>query len=197
MNVLVILGHPNSGSFNHAVAETCYTQITNNGHAVVFHDLYKEKFDSFLGATDLSDDQEIKQHCSELKNCDGIIIIHPNWWGQPPAIVKGWLEQVFLPDIAYTFQKDDKNVLMPKGLLKAQAALVFNTSNTTDEVEEKLYKTPLETLWKNRVFRFCGISNFKRLNFSVMKDSTHDQRTIWLTEIRLLIDTYFPKEYNS
>jgi len=192
MNVLIILGHPNMGSFNHAAADTCKTQLLKNGHTVVFHDLYKEQFNPYLDG-----DKEIKQHCSDLINSDGIIIIHPNWWGQPPAIVKGWLDQVLLPDVAYTFIEDLNGKLIQKGLLKAQIALVFNTSNTTDELEEKIYKDPLETLWKNRVFKFCGISNFKRTNFSVMKDSNLDQRTIWLTEIRLLMDTYFPKEYNN
>ena len=194
MNVLIVIGHPNRGSFNHALAETCKTQILNNGHTVVFHDLYEEKFNPFLGTSDISNNKLIKQHCSDLINGDGIIIVHPNWWGQPPAIVKGWMDQVLLPDVAYSFVKDENGVLIPKGLLKAQVALVLNTSNTSEELEETIYKDPLETIWKNRVFKFCGISNFKRINFNVIKDSNLDQRNIWLTEIQQLIDNYFPKE---
>jgi len=190
MNVLIILGHPNKESFNHAIAETCKTQLKKNGHTVVLHDLYKEKFNPCMDISDHSNNQVIEQHGADLQNSDGIIIIHPNWWGQPPAMVKGWLEQVFLPDVAYTFQKDHT----PNGLLKAHVALVFNTSNTTDELEEKIYKDPLETIWKNRVFKFCGISNFKRINFNVVKDSSPEQRTIWLTETQKLIDSYFPKD---
>jgi len=194
MNVLIILGHPNSSSFNHALAEACKTQISENGHTVVFHDLYKEQFNAVLGSLNPSKDNDIELHSSHLVNCDGIIIIHPNWWGQPPAIVKGWLDRVFLPEVAYTLEKDINDKYISKGLLKAQVAIVLNTSNTPDELEEELFKDPLETIWKNRVFRFCGVSNFKRINFRVMKDSDLNQRTIWLSEIRQLINKHFPKQ---
>lgn len=194
MNVLIILGHPNSSSFNHALAEACKTQILENGHTVIYHDLYKEKFNAVLGSLNPSKDNDIDRHSFDLVNSDGIIIIHPNWWGQPPAIVKGWLDRVFLPDVAYKLEKDADGKYVSTGLLKAQIAIVLNTSNTPDELEEELFKDPLETIWKNRVFKFCGVTNFKRINFRVIKDSDFNQRTIWLSEIRQLIDKYFPKQ---
>lgn len=194
MNILIILGHPDSGSFNHALAEAGKTQLINNGHSVVFHDLYKEQFNAVQYSLSNADNEDINTHCSDLVNCDGIIIIHPNWWGQPPAIVKGYLERVFLPEVAYTFEKDANNSLIIKGLLKAKIAIILNTSNTPEELEEKIYKDPLETIWKNRVFKSCGISNYKRLNFSVIKDSSYNQRTAWLAETRQLINNCFPKE---
>ena len=194
MNILIILGHPNNGSFNHALAETCKTQLNENRHTVVFHDLYKEQFNAVLGSLNSPKDNDIALHITNLVNCDGIIIIHPNWWGQPPAIVKGWLDRIFLPEVAYTLEKDADGRYVSKGLLKAQVAIVLNTSNTPDELEVELFKDPLETIWKNRVFKFCGVSNFKRINFRVIKDSDFNQRTIWLSEIRQLIDQHFPKQ---
>jgi putative NADPH-quinone reductase len=194
MNVLIVLGHPNGGSFNHALAETCKTQLNKNGHAVFYHDLYKEQFNAVLGSLAQSNDNESEHHSLDLLNSDGIIIIHPNWWGQPPAIVKGWLDRILLPEVAYTLEKDADGKFISKGLLKAQIAIVLNTSNTSDELEEELYKDPLETIWKNRVFKFCGVSNFKRINFRVIKDSDYNQRTLWLSETQQLIDKYFPKQ---
>jgi len=193
MNVLIILGHPDSSSFNHALANTCKKQLVLNGHTVLFHDLYKEKFDPVLDSLSPSNDKDIALHHSHLINSDGIIIIHPNWWGQPPAIVKGWLDRVFLPEIAYTFVKDADGKYISKGLLKAQTAIVINTSNTPGELEAELFKDPLETIWKNRVFKFCGVSNVERINFRVIKESDLNQRTIWLDEICRVINQYFPK----
>jgi len=46
----------------------------------------------------------IKQHCEEIALVDGIVIVHPNWWGQPPAILKGWVDRVIRPGVAYEFQ---------------------------------------------------------------------------------------------
>lgn len=193
MNVLIILGHPNGSSFNHALAEACKTQLTKNGHSVVYHDLYSEQFNPILGSLNPLKDNDIERHTFDLVNSNGIIIIHPNWWGQPPAIVKGWLDRVFVPEVAYTLEKDAEGRHVSKGLLKAEVAIVLNTSNTPDELEEELFKDPLETIWKNRVFKFCGVSNFKRINFRVIKDSDFNQRTSWLSEIRQLIDNHFPK----
>lgn len=197
MNVLIILGHPDSKSFNHALADACKTQLIKNGHSVCLHDLYKEQFNPVLQLGNLdtlsADNDIIRTHQTDLTDSDGIIIIHPNWWGQPPAIVKGWLDCILLPDIAYKFEIKGNGELMPVGLLKAQIALVLNTSNTSEELENQFYKDPLETIWKNRVFSFCGINQFERKNFRVIKDSDMRQRSIWLSDACLMIDKYFSK----
>lgn len=195
MNIVLILGHPNSASFNHALADACMAQLSENGHTVVCHDLYKEQFNPILGATESEQEHVlINQHCNDLSCCDGIIVIHPNWWGQPPAIVKGWLDKVLRPGLAYTFESDEQGVTRARGLLKARAAIVLNTSNTSDELEEELYKDPLETIWKNRVFKFCGINTVERVNFNVIRESDFEQRTAWLMEIKQLMNNYFPKQ---
>lgn len=189
MKVLIVIGHPNSLSFNHALADVCRKQLIKNGHTVYFHDLYKEKFNPVLYSSDNSKEDGINDLCAELANSDGIIVVHPNWWGQPPAIIKGWIDRVFVRGVAYTLTDGTC-----KGLLKAKAALVLNTSNTAEELEEKVYKDPLETLWKTRVFQYCGITNFRRINYNVIKDSNLEQRRVWLSELQKLITTYFPKE---
>jgi NAD(P)H dehydrogenase (quinone) len=194
MNVLIILGHPKPGSFNHALAETCKAQLVKYGHTVFYHDLYKEQFNPVLGAENNLKNNDIKQYCTELVSSDGIIIIHPNWWGQPPAIVKGWLDRVFLPEVAYKFILETDGSVSSKGLLKTRVALVLNTSNTPEELEESIFKDPLETIYKNRVFHFCGVPNFIRKNFRVVKDSNSEQRLQWLSEVQQIINDSFPKD---
>jgi NAD(P)H dehydrogenase (quinone) len=98
MRVSVILAHPDVQSFNHAIAQAAIAELTRQGHQVVFHDLYVDGFDPALPAGEIPKDahlsQEIALHCQEISCADGIIIIHPNWWGQPPAILKGWIDRV-------------------------------------------------------------------------------------------------------
>lgn len=194
MNVLIILGHPDQKSFNHAIAETCISQIEANGHTVFFHDLYAENFSPLLHIDNENPpteiDNQIKEHCDNLINSDGIIVIHPNWWGQPPAIIKGWLDRVLLPEVAYKFVINDKGALIPIGLLKAKSAIVLNSSNSPCDTENHT----LDSIWKNRVFKFCGVNQVERRNFCVVKDSDESQRNKWLAEVKLVIDTYFPKK---
>ena len=137
--------------------------------------------------------EPVKNHCEEIRQADGIIVIHPNWWGQPPAILKGWIDRVIRPGIAYEFLEGDAGEGIPKGLLKAEAALVFNTSNTLPGREQQVFGDPLETIWRNCIFGLCGVSNFHRRKFSTVVTSTTGEREEWLEETRTLIDKLFPK----
>lgn len=197
MRVSVILAHPNSQSFNHAIAQAAIAELKQNGHQVFFHDLYAEKFDPILPADEILQEasvpEEVKAHCREISGAEGIIIVHPNWWGQPPAILKGWMDRVIRPGIAYQFMEGDKGEGVPIGLLKAKIACVFNTSNTTTEREARTFGDPLETLWKNCVFGLCGVKTFYRETFSVVVTSTIEQRHEWLTKVREVVRHHFPK----
>ena len=97
------------------------------------------------------------RHCEEIASADGIIIVHPNWSGMPPAILKGWIDRVLRMEVAYRFVANDQGEGVPVGLLQAKVAMVFNTTNTPDERERKVFGDPLETLWKNCVSDLCGV----------------------------------------
>jgi putative NADPH-quinone reductase len=197
MQISVILAHPDSDSFNHVIAQTVVETIKANGHTVFFHDLYQEEFDPLLNREEIAKNAElpdvIKQHCEEIKVADGIVIVHPNWWGQPPAILKGWVDRVIRPGIAYEFLEGDAGEGIPNGLLKASAALVFNTSNTESEREKNIFGDPLETIWKNCIFGLCGVTNFHRRMFTIVVTSTEAQRRSWLNKVKKDIDIFFPK----
>lgn len=198
MNISVILAHPDSGSFNRAIAETAVDQLKRNGHEVLFHDLYAEKFDPILSAEEIPKDvslpQEIEEHCREIAEAEGIIIVHPNWWGQPPAILKGWVDRVIRPGVAYEFIEGDEGEGIPEGLLKEKAVLIFNTSNTESAREKFVFGDPLEILWKNCVFGLCGVTRFYRKMFGIVVTSTENQRCEWLREVQEVVRKYFPKE---
>ena len=153
MRISVILAHPNTNSFNHAIAATTVETLNQNGHEVYFHDLYEERFDPILPSDEIPKDTllppEIEKHCTEISKTEGIIVIHPNWWGQPPAILKGWVDRVIRPGVAYEFPGGDKGEGVPNGLLQAKAAIVFNTSNTETEREKNIFGDPLENIWKD------------------------------------------------
>ncbi len=196
MIVSVILAHPRAGSFNHAIAKTAVKQLKQNGHEVFFHDLYKENFEPVLSAEEipkaaaLSD--IIQGHCNDISLSDGIIVVHPNWWGMPPAILKGWVDRVIRPGVAYEFLEGDSGEGVPCGLLKARIALIFNTSNTYPEREKRVFGDPLETLWKNCIFGLCEVKEIQRKTYSVIVTSTISERMAWLEDVRETVDEYFP-----
>ncbi len=197
MNILLILAHPNKGSFNHAIAKMCVDTVTKKGHKAILHDLYEEKFDPILPFEEFAKDArlpaDIQKHCDELKTADGIVFIHPNWWGQPPAILKGWIDRVVRAGVAYEFVAGDKGEGVPRGLLKIKTAVVFNTANTPMEREQAVFGDPLEAIWKKCVFGLTCIPNVLRKTFAVVITSTDAQRKAWLREAAELVDQSFPK----
>ena len=195
MKILVVLGHPQKESFNHAIAEVVIKTLTESGHTVIFHDLYEERFDPILAYEEIPKDAilgaEIEKHCKEISEAEGIIIIHPNWWGQPPAILKGWVDRVIRAGVAYEFIEGDSGEGVPVGLLKANTALVFNTSNTPKEREIKVFGDPLQALWKNCIFDLCGIPNFYRKMYGVVVTSTSEERQDWLMDVEKVVKRFF------
>jgi putative NADPH-quinone reductase len=162
------------------------------GHEVVFHDLYEEGFDPILTRDEIPKgsavDPVVQKHCEELAAADGFLVVHPNWWAQPPAILKGWIDRVFRQGVAYEFAEGGGIV----GHLKGKTALVITTSNTPRDVELKLFGDPLENFWKNCVFGFCGVEDFYRRNFESIVISTPEQRAGWLAEVRRIVKERFP-----
>jgi putative NADPH-quinone reductase len=170
--------------------------LTANGHDIYFHDLYEEAFDPLLYHPEFPKEaalpEEIQRHCNEISSVHGIIIIHPNWWGQPPAILKGWIDRVIRPGIAYEFLEGDSGDGVPLGLLKAKVGLVFNTSNTLPERELEVFGDPLERIWKDCVFGLCGVELMERRMYTTIVTSTQQQRVNWLHETESLVNKHFP-----
>ena len=186
MNTLVVLAHPSPGSFNRAIADAAAETARSLGHQVFFRDLCAENFDPLLPAAEISRNAvlppAIETHCRELLQANFIVVVHPNWWGMPPAILTGWVDRVMRAGIAYRFLENDSGEGIPVGLLPARAALVFNTSDTPPDRELSAFGDPLEHVWKRCVFGLCGVRHFRRRTFSTVVDSTPERRREWLAE---------------
>lgn len=195
MNISIILAHPNPQSFNHAIAHAARQQLAQDGHTIAFHDLHAEGFAPLLPTEEFPQNvplpAQIDTHCREIAAADGIIIVHPNWWGMPPAILKGWVDRVLRPGVAYEFLEGDHGEGVPRGLLKAKAALIFNTANTSAKREATIFGDPLERIWKDCIFGLCGVSNVYRQMFRVIVTSSLAQRQAWLDEVQTVTNRYF------
>lgn len=193
--VSIILCHPSPGSFNHAIAERASLTLKTLGHEVVLHDLYAERFPPVLPDVEIPRDgavpASITRQCEEIAQTAGIVVVHPNWWGMPPAVLTGWVDRVMRPGVAYEFLEGDGGEGVPRGLLKARSAVVLNTSNTLEDRERKIFGDPLERIWKDCIFDLCGVKDFHRRTFSVVVTSTPEQRSSWLDEAEAMLTGIF------
>jgi len=191
MRALIILAHPRLESFNHAIAQAARQTLLAAGWEVNYHDLYQERFDPLITPAELARDAvlppDIRKHCDELVSADALIFVHPNYWGQPPAILRGYQDRILRMGIAYRFAVNEKGEGVPVGMLKARWALVFTTSNTPRDKELQWFGDPLENLWIRCILNFCGVTNARRQNFEPVIVSTPQQRQQWLEQVNEMV----------
>lgn len=190
MNISVILSHPNPASFNHAIARTVCETLRSAGHTPLFHDLHAEGFDPVMPTEELDRTDclppLVKQHTEELSAADGIVLIHPNWWSAPPAMIAGWRDRCIRAGLAYRFESDGKGGGYSVGMLKARFALVINTLNTPVTVEDQILGNPMLKHWKEIVFGLCGVKETSQKLIGPVITSTPEQRAQWLDEVKTL-----------
>jgi len=117
MRIQVVHCHPLTDSFDHALYETIVETLGRNGHGVVATDLYREGFQpamteaerrSYMGNDyDLS---EVAEYARILKSVDGIILCFPHWFFSMPAMLKGWVDRVWAPGVAFTYDAKDSHL---------------------------------------------------------------------------------------
>ncbi|MEQ0564028.1 NAD(P)H-dependent oxidoreductase [Amycolatopsis sp. NEAU-NG30] len=197
--VVVLLAHPRPGSLNHALAERVRGALDRLGVPVRFHDLYAEGFDPVLTADEAytsgargflaaEPDPLVRRHREELREAAGLVAVHPNWWGKPPAILSGWLDRILVPGVAYRL--DDAGGA-PESLLSLRRLLVVNTSDTTEERERTLFGDPLDAIWRRCLAPYLGEPEVHRMVLRVVADASADRRVQWLGEVEAEVERLF------
>ncbi|MEM8788406.1 MAG: NAD(P)H-dependent oxidoreductase [Pseudomonadota bacterium] len=113
MRALVIYCHPSSQSFTAAVRDVVVDKLRKAGAATEVIDLYAEGFDARLSPEEWAcyidgpkADCPRMPHIDALKAADTLIFVYPTWWYGMPAVLKGWLDRVLLPDVAFHLPPD-------------------------------------------------------------------------------------------
>lgn len=183
-SAIVVVSHPDPTSFNHALAAVVSNTWAQLGYSAELIDLHQIGFDPIMSVAEArgraSIEEGVVKQIELLAKCDLLGIVHPNCWGSPPAMMKGWMDRVFAPEAAYTFAKGADDGDAPVGLLKGKRALVLNTSNTSLEREAAVFGDPLERIWRDCLLRYTGFDVIHREVFRIVATSTYDERQQWL-----------------
>lgn len=187
--IVVINGHSKEGSFNEAIANTYTDHKRTIGHKVETLHLYKMTFDPVLkteykeGDAKQPLEEDLKRASELIQNADHLVFIYPVWWGNMPAILKGFIDRVFVPGFAFRYHKDspfwDK-------LLSGKSATVITTSDSPNFWLKLVnWSAPSRVLTKS-VLDFCGIKTKKVLNFAEVRKSTQASREKFLKKVQTL-----------
>lgn len=189
-DALIVVSHPDPSSLNHALAEALHAGFREAGLSSHLCDLHGINFDPVITTAEArgrpSSDPLVAEQILLLRSVSILAVVHPNCWGAPPAMMKGWMDRVFAPGAAYAFPKGEDAGDAPMGLLKTKAAIVLNTSNTAEEREVSAFGDPLERIWRDCLLGYCGISDIERRVFRVVATSSQSERAVWLREAKVL-----------
>lgn len=133
MRALVVYCHPKPESFTAAVRDVILERLEQAGAEVKVLDLYAMGFDPVLSAAGLDcyldencNAHEVEDHALAVTRCDTLIFVYPTWWYGLPAMLKGWLDRVLLPGIAFRMPQGPGEVIGP-GLGHITRLGVFTT----------------------------------------------------------------------
>jgi len=119
VQVLVVLAHPSPTSFNHAIADRAEQTLRSAGHEVRVLDLYALGVKAEMSAEELHAysssepilDPVVREHADLVRSSQALVFVYPTWWSSLPAILKGWIERVMAPGVA--FELDERNRVRP------------------------------------------------------------------------------------
>ncbi len=133
MRALVVYCHPREGSFNAAVRDVVLNQLEAAGAEIRLRDLYAAGFDPVLCAQEWdgyldtpSNRVPVAGDTTDLEWCDTLIFVYPTWWYGMPAVLKGWLDRVMIPDVAFKMPVGGQSGIRP-GLRHIKRLGVFTT----------------------------------------------------------------------
>lgn len=112
MKALVVFAHPSAESFVGALRDSVLHELASKNYEVRQRDLYAERFSPVFTSYErlhhvgnleekLNELPELRSHVDDLRWCDTLVLVYPTWWSAQPAILKGWIDRVFMNHVAW------------------------------------------------------------------------------------------------
>jgi NAD(P)H dehydrogenase (quinone) len=158
--ITIIYAHPNRDSFNGSILDSVKLVLDKINAEYNIIDLNKERFDPIMHADELytkkpyKTGKQARKYQKIISDSDRLIFIYPSWWNNMPAILKGFIDKVFVREFAFIFKKG-----LPVGLLKGKKALVITTTGAPSFVSRFLRgRRNIKSLTMD-ILGFCGIKS--------------------------------------
>ncbi|MCE0768051.1 NAD(P)H-dependent oxidoreductase [Pseudonocardia kujensis] len=156
MDVLWVVAHPEPRSLTGVLAAEGRAALEEQGHEVAVSDLYAMRWNPVLTRLDYGLDgeerlvvsaaarrafdagtlpPEVRAEQDKLRRADALVLQFPLWWFGMPAILKGWVDRVFVDGFAYGVRgPDGRTRRYGDGVLAGKRALVVTTTGGPDPV---------------------------------------------------------------
>ena len=181
--ILIINGHPNKESFNFALAVAYKKGALESGAEIQEIIISELKFNPNLefGYQKIQElEPDLLLALDKIRWAEHLVWVHPVWWGGFPSIMKGFIDRLFVPTIAFKYRT---NSIFWDKLFKGRTAHIITTLDQPSWYYRFVYGRPSVNQLRKSVLEFCGISPVKVTYVGVIRNSTESQRVKWVQNV--------------
>jgi putative NADPH-quinone reductase len=187
--ILVLIGHPISGSYNHALAaryvaglgDAAEVRVIDLATASFPHDPISRE-DLRFGDEGAHLDPAIAAMIEDVRWAEHLVIFFPQWWGTYPAALKAFIDRVFLSGSSFRYGKGQ----ISTRLLRGRTARIVMTMDSPRPWNRWVYRNAAETSLRAATLNYVGITVSGITRFTSMRFSTPEQRAGWLEQVGAL-----------
>jgi NAD(P)H dehydrogenase (quinone) len=180
--ILVILGHPAKESFCGALANSYLAGARAAGNEVQLVSLGSLSFDPVLHngyASIQALEPDLVAGQTAITWAQHVVFVYPIWWGAMPALLKGFIDRLFLPGFAFKYREGSR---FWDRLLSGRSAHLLVTMDTPPWYFRWVYRMPGHNQMKRTILEFSGIKPVTVSSFGPVKASNQQQREKWLAQ---------------
>lgn len=181
--IAIINGHPNKESFNFGIASAYKKGAVKSGgeiKEIIIADLNFNPNLQFGYQKRMELEPDLIKAWEIIKWADHLVWVHPVWWGGLPALMKGFIDRLFLPGFAYKYRE---NSVWWDKLLKGKTAHIITTLDQPGWYYWLMYGKPSVNQLKKSTLEFCGVKPVKVTYLGIIRDSKEEQREKWLERV--------------
>jgi putative NADPH-quinone reductase/1,4-dihydroxy-2-naphthoate octaprenyltransferase len=184
MNVLVINGHPRKNSLSAGFVSAFVSgadHVGINPRIIHVADLEFEPNVTHTTPHLQRLEKDLLQAMELIRWAQHIVFIYPTWWGTMPALLKAFIDRVFISGFAF---KEIEGGTGYAPLLRGKTAELITTMDTPAVVYNLFYRAPGHNAMKRAILQFCGFQVTGILSFGPVRYSTRSQREKWVEKVK-------------
>jgi len=185
--VVILQGHPDpaGGHLCHALADAYAEGAAKAGHAVRRVAIAQIDF-PLLRTREAFETGELPAALEPAReaivSADHIVLVFPLWLGAQPAVVKGFLEQLMRPGVAFAYREK----AMPQKLLAGKSARIVVTMGMPAFVYRLFYRAHGLRALRRNIFEFVGIKPVRETVIGMVEGLKAGDLRRWLDRMRAL-----------
>lgn len=184
---LLVYCHPDEGSFVRAVRDRVVAAFDASGAEVRVVDLYADGFDPTFTALDHARhlepgaDPSLQSYVDDLLWCDTLVFVYPTWWSGQPAMLKGWIDRVWVNDVAWSLPSGADRI--ERRLTNVRRLVAVTTHGSSKLVNAIEGESGKRTLTRSLRSMCHPLARTSWIAMYGMDTSTPEQRTHFLDRV--------------